>query len=178
MSRDTTAHVRGAQAVPTHKHSCVCVSQPLSSPTSTWLPAATAAAAETSRPRCPLGGGALRMRLLSHLCVAAIQWPIGMHRRHQATRPCPLTRFHERTLSFFHELRVAHWLHGPTSHFFVLCSSECAALRCRLLRSMCQHHQHHEQQQQMRLSPLLARVTAAFAADACAREQADRSRCH
>ena len=75
------------------------------------------------------------MQLLFHLCVAASHWPIGMHRRHQATRPCPLTRFHERTLSFFHELRVAHWLHGPTSHFFVLCSSECAALRCRLLWS-------------------------------------------
>ena len=97
------------------------------------------------------------MQLLSHLCVAASHWPTAIHGRHQATRPCPLTRFHERTLSFFHELRVAHWLHGPTSHFFVLCSSECAALHSRLLRSMC-HHIH--QQQQMRLSPLLACVTA------------------
>ena len=57
----------------------------------------------------------------------------------------------------FHELRVAHGLHGFTSHFFVLCPSECAALHSRLLRSMCHHH---HQQQQMRLSPLLACVTA------------------
>ena len=97
MPRDTTAHVRGGQAVPAHKHACVCVSQPLSSPTSTWIRAATTAA-ETSRPRCSLGGGTPSMQLLSHLCVAAIQWPIGMHRRHQATRHWTLARFRGHTL--------------------------------------------------------------------------------
>ena len=39
------------------------------------------------------------------------------------------------------------------------------------------HRQHHAQQQQMRMSPLLARM-AASAADACARQQADRLHCH
>ena len=65
------------------------------------------------------------MQLLSHLCVAASHWPTAIHGRHQATRPWPLTRFHGRTLSFFHEVRVAHRLHGPTSHCFMLCASEC-----------------------------------------------------
>ena len=59
MSRDTTAHVRGGQAVPAHKHTrlcvCMCVSQLLSSSTSIWLQAATTAAvAKTNRPRCLL----------------------------------------------------------------------------------------------------------------------------
>ena len=31
-----------------------------------------------------------------------------------------------RTHAFFHEVLVAHWLHGPTSHCFVQCPSECS----------------------------------------------------
>ena len=92
---------------------CVCVSMPLSSSTSTWLQAPTTAA-ETSRPRCPLGGGTPSMQHLPHLCVAASHWPIGMQRRHQATRHWTLTRFHGRTLSFFHESAcgtLAAWVH-------------------------------------------------------------------
>ena len=102
----------------------MCASMSLSSSTSIWLRAPTTAAV-TSRPRCPLGGGTPSMQLLSHLCVAASHWPTAIHGRHQATRPWPLTRFHGRTLSFFHEVRVAHRLHGPTSHCFMLCASEC-----------------------------------------------------
>ena len=125
MPCDTT-QMSADQPVPAHNHACVCVcvSMPLSSPTPTWLQAPTTAA-ETSRPRCPLGGGTPSMQLLSHLCVAASHWPTAIHGRHQATRPWPLTRFHGRTLSFFHEVRVAHRLHGPTSHCFMLCASEC-----------------------------------------------------
>ena len=117
MPRDTTAHVRGGQAVPAHKHACVCVSQPLSSPTSTWIRAATTAA-ETSRPRCSLGGGTPSMQLLSHLCVAAIQWPIGMHRRHQATRHWTLARFRGHTLPSMNCV----WHIGCTGHVTLLCA--------------------------------------------------------
>ena len=67
------------------------------------------------------------MQHLPHLCVAASHWPTAIHRRHQATWHRTLTRFHGHTLSFFHEVRVAHRLQGPTSHRFVLCPSECAA---------------------------------------------------
>ena len=117
------------------------------------------------------------MQLLSHLCVAAIQWPTAIHRRHQATRPWPLTRFHGR---FLPSMKCV-WHIGCTGprHTALCCAPLSAALHSRLPWSMCHHHHHHhEQQQQMRLSPLLARVTAASAADACARQQADRSRCH
>ena len=170
MPRDTTAHVRGGQAVPAHKHACVCVSQPLSSPTSTWIRAATTAA-ETSRPRCSLGGGTPSMQLLSHLCAAVSRWPTAIHGRHQATRPWPLTRCCGHTLSSSKCV-----LHGP--RHTALCSAPLsAALHSRLPWSMCHHH-HHEQQQQMRLSPLLARMAASSAADACARQQADRLHCH
>ena len=57
MPCDTT-QMSADQPVPAHNHACVCVcvSMPLSSPTPTWLQAPTTAA-ETSRPRCPLGGG-------------------------------------------------------------------------------------------------------------------------
>ena len=55
------------------------------------------------------------------------------------------------THAFFLEVRLAHRLHGSTSHCFVLHS--------RLPWSMCHHH-HHEQQMQMRLNPLLACVAA------------------
>ena len=82
-----------------------------------------------------------------------------------------------RTHAFFHEVLVAHWLHGPTSHCFVQCPSECST--AQLPWSLCHHHHHHHQhQQQMRLSPLLARMAAASAADACARQQVDRLHCH
>ena len=158
MSCDT-AQMGADQAVPADKQSLVCASMPLSSPTSIWIRACSSSSRDqqTSLPfrrRCiedapplPLvcGGGALAPHTLP--------W----------------------ALSSFHEVRVAHWLHVITSHCFVLCSSECAALHSRLLRSMC-HHIH--QQQQMRLSPLLARMAAASAADACARQQADRLHCH
>ena len=56
------------------------------------------------------------MQLLPHLCVAASRWPTAIHRRHQATRPWPLTRFHGRTLSFFHEVRVARRLDALLVH--------------------------------------------------------------
>ena len=111
------------------------------------------------------------MQLLSHLCVAAIQWPTAIHRRHQATRPWPLTRCCGHTLASSKCV-----LHGPR-HTALCCAPLSAALHSRLPWSMCHHH-HHEQQQQMRLSPLLARMAAASAADACARQQADRSHCH
>ena len=100
----------------------MCMSMPLSSPTSTWLQAPTTAA-ETSRPRCTLGGGTPTMQLLSHLCVAAIQWPTAIHRRHQATRPWPLTRCCGHTLSFFHESACGTSAARATSHCFVLCAS-------------------------------------------------------
>ena len=58
-----------------------------------------------------------------------------------------------------------------------LCCAPLSVLHSRLSWSM-QPHQHRQQQMRMRLSPLLARVTAASAADACARQQADRSHCH
>ena len=63
------------------------------------------------------------MRLLSHLCVAASHWPIGIHRRHQATRPWPLTRCCGHTLSFFHESACGTSAARATSHCFVLCAS-------------------------------------------------------
>ena len=66
------------------------------------------------------------------------------------------------THAFFHEVRVAHWMHGPTSHSFVLHRSLTAPLHGSLLRSVCHpnHHHHEQQQQRMRLRPLLARATA------------------
>ena len=64
MPRYTTQMGR-AQAVPafTSIHACVC--QATQFPASTWLRAASTAAAETSRPRCPLGGGTPTMQLFS-----------------------------------------------------------------------------------------------------------------
>ena len=134
MPRYTTQMGR-AQAVPafTSIHACVC--QATQFPASTWLRAASTAAAETSRPRCPLGGGTPTMQLLSHLCVAASHWPTAIHCRHQATRHWPLTRFHGHTLPFFHEVRVEHWLQGPTSHCFVLCASVRAAQQAAVVHA-------------------------------------------
>ena len=70
------------------------------------------------------------MRLLSHLCVAASHWPIGIHRRHQATRLWPLTRIHGRTLSSMKCL----WHIGCTGprHPALCCAPLSAALHsCR-----------------------------------------------
>ena len=117
------------------------------------------------------------MQDLPHLCAAARHWPTVIHRRHQATRPWTLTRFHGRFLSSI----KCVWHIGCTGpRHTALCCAPLCALHSRLLWSMQPHHQHHhyEQQQQMRLSPLLARVTAVSAADACARQQTDRSHCH
>ena len=74
------------------------------------------------------------MQDLPHLCAAARHWPTVIHRRHQATRHWPLTRFHGHTLPFFHEVRVAHRLQGPTSHCFVLCASVRVAPQAVMVR--------------------------------------------
>ena len=70
------------------------------------------------------------MQLLSHLCVAASHWPIGIHRRHQATRPWPLTRIHGRTLSSMKCL----WHIVCTAHVTLLCAVRlcvCCTAGCR-----------------------------------------------
>ena len=106
------------------------------------------------------------MQLLSHLCVAAIQWPIGMHRRYQATRPWPLTRFHERFLSSMYCV----WHIGCTDpRHIALCSAPLRVLHRRLPWPTHHHHHQVQQQQQVRLNPLLACVAALppVAGDCC-----------
>ena len=110
MPRDTTAHVRGGQAVPAHKHTCMCVSMPLNSPTSIWIRACSSSSRDqqTSLPfrrRCiedapplPLvcGGGALAPHTLpwalsSMNCV----WHIGcMGSLHTSLCCAPLSVLH------------------------------------------------------------------------------------
>ena len=127
MPRDTTAQMGEVQAVPAYKHTCVrvcaCHSAP---PPPSGFEHPPQQQQRASRPLFPLGGGTPSMQLLFHVCVAARHWPTAIHRRHQATRPWPLTRFHGRFLPSI-KVRVAHRLHGPTSHRFVQCASECAA---------------------------------------------------
>ena len=98
------------------------------------------------------------MQHLPHLRVAASHWPTAMHRRYQATRPWPLTRFHERFLSSMYCV----WHIGCTDpRHIALCSAPLRVLHRRLPWPTHHHHHHHEQQQmQMRPSPLLARVAA------------------
>ena len=99
MPRDTTAQMGEVQAVPAYKHTCVrvcaCHSAP---PPPSGFEHPPQQQQRASRPLFPLGGGTPSMQLLFHVCVAARHWPTAIHRRHQATRPWPLTRFHGRFL--------------------------------------------------------------------------------
>ena len=82
------------------------------------------------------------MRLLSHLCVAAGPWP--------------LTRFHGR---FLPSMNCVWHIGCMGSLHTSLCCAPLSVLHSRLSWSM-QPHQHRQQQMRMRLSPLLACVTA------------------
>ena len=107
------------------------------------------------------------MQHLPHLCVAASRWATGIHRRHQATRRCPLTRFHGRTLS---SMKCLWHIGCKSPRHIALCSAPLRVLHRRLPWPTHHHHHHHEQQQmQMRPSPPLACVAALppVAGDCC-----------
>ena len=174
MPRGTAAHVRGGQAVPAHKQSRVC--EP-----ATQLPHLHLASSTNNSRRDQQTSLHFRRRHthnaapLPLVCgsEALAHWHSSQAPSHEALAP----HTHPWTHAFFHEVLVAHCLHGPR-HTALCCAPLSALLHRRLPWSMCHHHHAQQQQQQMRMSPLFARVTAASAADACARQQADRSHCH
>ena len=177
MPRDTTAHVRGGQAVPAHKHTHVCVCEHatqlprlhLASSThhsSSRGPADLAALQEEAHPQCSTSPTCVWRRVTGPLPSIAGTKRRGIEPSH-ASMDIPFLSF---TKCVWH-IGCKGPLHTA------LCCAPLSVLHSRLSWSM-QPHQHRQQQMRMRLSPLLARVTAASAADACARQQADRSHCH
>ena len=83
------------------------------------------------------------MHLLSHLFVAASHWPTAIHRRHQATRPWTLTRFHGR---FLPSMKCLWHIGCMGSLHTAFCCAPLCVLHSRLSWSM--HNHHHQQHQQ------------------------------
>ena len=155
MPRDTTAHVRGGQAVPAHKHSCVCehatqlprLHLASSMQQQQQRPADLAALWEEAHPQCSSSSTCVWRRVAGPLPSMA-----GTKQR----GPGPS---HASTDAPFPSSIKCVWHIGCTAHVtLLLCSAPLSVLHHSLLRSMCHHHCHHyhEQQQQMRLSTLLA----------------------
>ena len=181
MPRDTTAHVRGGQAVPAHKQSlvCVCVCEPATQLLHLHLASSThnsssrgladLAALWEAHPQCRTSPTCVQRRGTGPLLSI-----VGTKRRGPGPSHASMGAF------FLPSVKCLWHIGCKGPRHTALCCAPLCALHSRLLWSMQPHHQHHhyEQQQQMRLSPLLARVTAVSAADACARQQTDRSHCH
>ena len=158
MSCDTT-QMGADQAVPAHKHACVCASMPLSSLTSIWIRACSSSSRDkqTSLPfrrRHTLNAAPLPL-----VCGGdpMAHWHASQAPSHEALAP--------HTLSWTHPFLPSTkcvWRIGCKDplHTALWSAPLSAALHSRLPWSMCHHHHAQQQQQQMRMSPLLARATA------------------
>ena len=175
MPRGTTAHVGGVQAVPAHRqlHVCVCEHSAPSPPPGFKHPPQQQQ--RTSRPHCLWEEAHSQSRTSPTCVLRRVTGPLPSiaGTKRQGTGPS-----HASTDTPFLSSMKCVWHIGCKGPLHTaLCCAPLSVLHSRLSWSM-QPHQHRQQQMRMRLSPLLARVTAASAADACARQQADRSHCH